>query len=264
MPEYEFSEATGVGGDLWRFGVMEERRSSRKPAKGWLIPAIVVLVVLALSVIALTGGSRSKVSTSATTGGATALEPAQPPSLARRIPGDPLALGSVNAPVVLVEYSEFQCPFCGMFTRNTQPTLIKKYVANGTLRIEWRDFPYLGPESTSAALASRAAANQGKFWQYHDALFAHQFSPNSNHLTVPYLTGIATTLGLDLEKFKTDMNSAATKDAVAADFSEGQSIGVTGTPSFLVNSTPIVGAQPLQVFEQAIDLAAAQATKKRQ
>jgi len=241
---------------------MEKRRSSQKRAKPWLIPAIVILAVLTLSALALTGGSRSKASTNATTNSATAVAPAQPPSLARRIPGDPLALGSVNAPVVLVEYSEFQCPFCGMFTRNTQPILVKKYVANGTLRIEWRDFPYLGPESTTAALASRAAANQGKFWEYHDALFAHQFFPNSNHLTVPYLTSIANNLGLNLEKFKTDMNSAATKNAVAADFSEGQSIGVTGTPSFLVNSTPIVGAQPLQVFEQAIDLAAAQATKK--
>ena len=79
---------------------------------------------------------------------------------------------------------------------------------------------------------------------------------------MPYLIGIAQNVGLNVEKFKTDMNSAATKNEVAVDFSEGQSIGVTGTPSFLVNSTPIVGAQPLQVFEQAIDSAAAQATTK--
>lgn len=228
--------------------------------KSWLVPAIVVAVVAALSALAFTGGSKSSAnptSTSSSTGQST-----EPTSLARRIAGDPLAIGRVDAPVVLIEYSEFQCPFCGMFTRNTQPVLIKKYVTNGTLRIEWRDFPYLGPESTTAALASRAAADQGKFWQYHNALFAHQFSPNSDHLTVPYLTGIAQNLGLNIDKFKIDMNSAATKDAVAVDFSEGQSIGVTGTPSFLVNSTPIVGAQPIQVFEQAIDLADIQATTK--
>lgn len=240
---------------------MEKRGGSRRSSKSWLVPAIAIVAVLALSTLAFTGGSKGSAN-SKTTSSPTG-QPAQPTSLARRIPGDPSALGRVNAPVVLVEYSEFQCPFCGMFTRNTQPILIKKYVTNGTLRIEWRDFPYLGSESTTAALASRAAADQGKFWEYHDALFAHQFFPNSNHLTVPYLTSIAQNLGLNLEKFKTDMNSAATKSAVAVDFSEGQSIGVTGTPSFLVNSTPIVGAQPLQVFEQAIDLAAAQATIKR-
>ena len=241
---------------------MEKRRSSQKRMKSWLVPTIVIAAAAALFALASTGGSKSQTSANPKTTSSSVGQPAQPTGPARRIPGDPLAMGRVNAPVVLIEYSEFQCPFCGMFSRNTQPDLIKKYVTNGTLRIEWRDFPYLGPESTTAALASRAAADQGKFWQYHDALFAHQFSPNSGHLTVPYLIGIAQNVGLNVEKFKTDMNSAATKNEVAVDFSEGQSIGVTGTPSFLVNSTPIVGAQPLQVFEQAIDSAAAQATTK--
>lgn len=186
---------------------------------------------------------------------------AQPPQpgLARRLPGDPLALGKTNAPVVLIEWAEFQCPFCGRFARDTQPALIDKYVRSGTLRIEWRDFPYLGPESTTAALAARAAAAQGKFWPYHDALFAHQFPPNSGHLTDAYLVGIAKTLGLNIARFQVDMNSPATKQAVEKDFLQGQNLGVTGTPSFLVNSTPIVGAQPLSVFENAIEQAAAQA-----
>ena len=228
-----------------------------------MAPAIVLIGIAALSAAAFMGGTSGKASTNSTLGSsAVPSQSTQPISLARRIAGDPLAVGRVDAPVVLIEYSEFQCPFCGLFTRNTQPVLIKKYVANGTLRIEWRDFPYLGPESTTAAIAGRAAANQGKFWQYHDALFAHQFSPNSGHLTEAYLTGIAKTLGLNLEKFKVDLHSSATKAAVNRDFTEGQNIGVTGTPSFLVNSTPIVGAQPLQVFEKAIDVAAAQATTK--
>ena len=186
---------------------------------------------------------------------------AQPPQpgLARRLPGDPLALGKTDAPVVLIEWAEFQCPFCGRFARDTQPALIDKYVRSGTLRIEWRDFPYLGPESTTAALAARAAAAQGKFWPYHDALFAHQFPPNSGHLTDAYLVGIAKTLGLNIARFQVDMNSPATKQAVEKDFLQGQNLGVTGTPSFLVNSTPIVGAQPLSVFENAIEQAAAQA-----
>ena len=239
---------------------MSKQAKTGKSSRKWLAPTVVIVVIGALSAVAFVGGSSSKASTSpAPSSSAAASQSAQPITLARRIAGDPLALGNVNAPVVLIEYSEFQCPFCGLFTRDTQPILIKKYVQNGTLRIEWRDFPYLGAESTTAALAARAAADQGKFWEYHDALFAHQFFPNSNHLNETYLSGLAKSLGLNLAKFKIDMYSSATKAKVAADFVEGQSIGVTGTPSFLVNSTPIIGAQPLEVFTHAIDAAAAQA-----
>jgi hypothetical protein len=105
----------------------------------------------------------------------------------RRDAGDPLALGDVDAPVVMVNYSEFQCPFCGKFARDTEPELIEQYVEDGTLRIEWRDFPYLGPESTRAAPAGRAAAAQGRFWDFHDALFADQPPPNSGKLTEDHL-----------------------------------------------------------------------------
>lgn len=240
---------------------MSKQAKRGKSNRKWLASAIVVVAIAAFSAAAFMGGSNSKASTNSTSSNsASANQSSQPISLARRIAGDPMAIGNLNAPVVLVEYSEFQCPFCGLFTRDTQPTLIKKFVQNGILRIEWRDFPYLGPESNTAALAARAAANQGKFWEYHDALFAHQFFPNSNHLTEAYLTSIAKKLGLNIARFTVDLHSSATKAAVDKDFTEGQNIGVTGTPSFLVNSTPIVGAQPLQVFAQAIDLAAAQAT----
>ena len=124
---------------------MEKRRSSQKRMKSWLVPTIVIAAAAALFALASTGGSKSQTSANPKTTSSSVGQPAQPTGPARRIPGDPLAMGRVNAPVVLIEYSEFQCPFCGMFSRNTQPDLIKKYVTNGTLRIEWRDFPYLGP-----------------------------------------------------------------------------------------------------------------------
>lgn len=176
--------------------------------------------------------------------------------LARRQPDDPMAKGDVDAPVVLIAYSEFQCPFCGKFARDTAPTLVKQYVADGTLRIEWRDFPYLGPESTTAALAGRAAAAQGKFWEFHDAMYADQLPPNSGRLNEAYVESVAEEIGLDVEQFRTDMATDATRELVAADFEEGQSIGITGTPSFLINGTPVVGAQPTEVFEQVIEEAA--------
>ncbi|MGN6302980.1 MAG: DsbA family protein [Angustibacter sp.] len=176
--------------------------------------------------------------------------------LARRRDGDPTALGRVDAPVVLIAYSEFQCPFCGKFARDTEPTLIKRFVEPGTLRIEWRDFPYLGPESTAAARAARAAGAQGKFWQYHDALYAKQVKPNTGALSDQHLVDVARALGLDVTRFRADMASKATAGAVQRDFDEGQRIGVTGTPAFLVNGEPIIGAQPTEAFVQAIQYAA--------
>ncbi len=169
------------------------------------------------------------------------------------------ALGSPDAPVTMIEYSDFQCPFCGKFARETEPELIEKYVEDGTLRIEWRDFPYLGQESANAALAARAAHAQGEFWRYHDLLFENQGSTNSGAFSEDKLLDLARGAGLDVGRFERDMKSGKYEAAVAADFEEGQSSGVTGTPTFLINGEALVGAQPIEVFEEAIEKAAKEA-----
>ncbi len=235
---------------------------ARGPRRSRLVVPAVVALVAAMATLAAVfvpragGGSASAGSPSAPTASKTADAADVLKQLARRKPGDPTALGDPDAPVVLVAYSEFQCPFCGKFARDTEPTLIKRYVEPGTLRIEWRDFPYLGPESTAAAHAARAAGAQGKFWQYHDALYAEQVTPNSGALSDQHLVDVARSLGLDVARFRTDMTSDATAAAVQQDFAEGQAIGVTGTPAFLVNGQPIIGAQPTEAFVQAIQQAA--------
>ena len=180
-------------------------------------------------------------------------------SLARRTPGDPVALGREDAPVVLVNYSEFQCPFCGKFARDTKPTLVKEYVDKGLLRIEWRDFPYLGPESGTAAHAGRAAAAQGKFWEFHDAMFADQQPPNSGTLTEDHLAAVAAKVGLDVATFRKDLADPKVQAPVDEDFTEGQNIGVTGTPAFLINGNPVIGAQPTETFTRLIDAEIAKA-----
>lgn len=101
------------------------------------------------------------------------------------------SLGDENAPVTMIEYSDFQCPFCGKFARDTEPKLVEKYVRDGTLRIEWRDFPYLGQESANAAFAARAAQEQGKFWEYHDLLYENQESANSGAFSDEKLLDLA-------------------------------------------------------------------------
>lgn len=240
---------------------MSERKNAVVPTIVAVVAAIIVLAIVVLPSLG-SGGSESESSTTGDGSGAAAQGQAPDQtweSLVRRTPDDPMAMGAVDAPVVMVNYSEFQCPFCGKFARDTEPTLIEEYVEDGTLRIEWRDFPYLGPESTTAAHAGRAAAAQGKFWEFHDAMYADQLPPNSGGLDEDHLSGVAENLGLDVEKFLADMSSEATQRAVQDDFAEGQAIGVTGTPAFIINGVPVIGAQPTQVFRDTIEQAAEEA-----
>ena len=130
-----------------------------------------------------------------------------------------------------------------------EPKLYKEYVEDGTLRIEWRDFPYRGRESVNAAVAARSAQAQGKFWEYHDLLYQEQASGYSDE----NLTSYAKEIGLDTKRFEDDYESARYAGLVQADFRRGQSIGVNGTPTFFINDQVLVGLQPLGVFEGAIE-----------
>ena len=176
--------------------------------------------------------------------------------MARRIPDDPMAIGRPDAPVVLVEYADFRCPFCGLFSRETLPPLVAKYVGSGQLRVEWRDLPVFGGESSDAAVAGRAAAAQDRFWEFNNAVYA--IAPERGHAALPRerLVQLAGKAGVpDLKKFEADLDSAELQAAVAKDAQEAAGLGATGTPTFLVNDTPIVGAQPLATFEKAIEAA---------
>ncbi len=130
-----------------------------------------------------------------------------------------------------------------------EPKLYKKYVEDGTLRIEWRDFPYRGRESVNAAIAARTAQAQGRFWEYHDLLYKEQSSGFSDE----NLFALARRADLDMQRFESDYESARYDGLVRADFLRGQNIGVNGTPTFFVNDRVLVGLQPLGVFESAIE-----------
>ena len=127
--------------------------------------------------------------------------------------------------------------------------MVEKYVEDGTLRIEWRDFPYQGQESVNAALAARAAQAQDKFWEYHDLLYASQ----SGVLSEDVLYNLAREVGLDMEKFESDLTNARYAEAINEDFQEGQRQGITGTPGFILNGRVIVGLQPPETFERLIE-----------
>ena len=121
---------------------------------------------------------------------------------------------------------------------------------DGTLRIEWKDFPYQGQESLDAAVAARAAQAQGEFWEYHDLVYENQSSGNSGGYDREGLTALAQEAGLDVEKFEKDLESGRYEDVVQEDFQEGQGLGISGTPTFPVNAEVVVGLPPLKTCEQ--------------
>ncbi|MEV6070533.1 thioredoxin domain-containing protein [Nocardia sp. NPDC052001] len=178
--------------------------------------------------------------------------------LARRDAGDPLALGRADAPVVMIEYSDFQCSFCRTFGRTIEPKLIAKYVDQGVLRIEWRNFPIFGAESENAARAAWAAAQQGRFREFHDTVQANApEKKNTGVLTPDRLAEFAEQAGVpDIAKFRADQDSPAATAAVQRDAAEAYSLGASSTPTFLVNGRPVLGAQPIEQFAAVIEAAA--------
>ena len=222
--------------------------------------AAVAAVAVALAVVALTrgGGDDEPAVRTAAGAGAATVEPAYGPvsGTERRNDDDPLAQGRVDAPVVMVEFADFRCPFCAKFAVDTLPELVRRYVDRGVLRIEWRDFPIFGGESERAARAGRAAAAQGRFWEFYAELFAA--APASGHPDMPLakLERFARSAGVrDIARFRRDVASKATQGSVDADRDQALALGIGSTPAFVVNGFPLLGAQPLEQFVELIERA---------
>jgi protein-disulfide isomerase len=185
--------------------------------------------------------------------------PAPTPMAPDRIPvGNSPVLGSPEAPVVMIEYSDYQCPYCGRYSVQTFPQIRANYVDTGKVRYVFKDFP-LGfhAQAEPAAQAARCAGDQGDYWGMHELLFAHQ-SEWSTGSAVAIFEGYAQRLGLDTALFNNCLETQVHAAAVKADLNEGLSVGVTGTPAFFVGGSFISGAQPYAVYEQAIEQALGQ------
>ena len=177
-----------------------------------------------------------------------------------RDPADGQAKGKVDAPVVMVIYSDFACPFCTQFARNVEPEL-NKLVKEGTLRIEWRDLAQISETSPLAAQAGRAAAKQGKFWEFHDAVYADADPQSHPEYTEDSLVGFAQKAGVpDIERFRTDMNDSATVTAVEEATQHARDINIQGTPFLIVNDAAINGFRPVDYVRNTIAEQAANAS----
>jgi len=172
------------------------------------------------------------------------------------------AMGDPNAPIMIEEFSDFQCPYCARFYEETEHQIANTYVADGTVYFVYRSFgDFIGAESKAAAEAAYCAGDQNKFWEYHDTLFANQTGENVGAFTDRRLQAFAEALSLDMDAFNSCFNSSKYSDRVNQDKVDGTAAGVTGTPAFAITYTVngeqkqrfIAGAYPFSEFQTQIE-----------
>jgi protein-disulfide isomerase len=183
--------------------------------------------------------------------------PAVPPATTTAAQPDPRMLGAADAPVMIIEFTDLQCPYCARFARDTWPQLRERYVDTGKVRFATRDLPLqFHAFALPAAVAARCAGQQGKFWEYREALFRDQ-----SRLGQGRYAELAAAFGLDTARFETCRADPAVTQAVHADTTLARSSGISSTPSFVIGRVVngefegevIAGAQPFEVFQQRLD-----------
>ncbi|MEK6826171.1 MAG: DsbA family protein [Nanoarchaeota archaeon] len=243
---------------------MEEKAEGTVTLKKSTLWKISTFVFAGLFVISLfTGGfgiGGSNSDTGSDTGGrAVAPTPSAPSpnrptgvasvSAEELIDDDPV-LGDPDAPVTMVEFSDFQCPFCGRFRSQTFDQIKKDYIDTGKVKFVYRDFPLhsIHPQAGKSAEAAQCANDQEKFWEYHDKIFENQQS-----LSIDNYKKWADDLGLNTKKFNDCLDSGKYKDEVEKDLADATKAGGQGTPYFVIGNTPVSGAQPYSNFQSVIE-----------
>jgi protein-disulfide isomerase len=238
----------------------DQGRTRRTGLARWGLQLSVAALATVVGLVLLLGGGDSdhpespKATEPAPADASTDPAAADDPGLARRLPDDPMALGSVDAPVSIVEYADLRCPFCALYARDTLPALVEQYVDAGLVRYEFRDLPLFGQDSMDAALAARAAGEQGRFWEYFDAVYAA--APKEGHPDMPRekLMRFAEEAGVpDLARFREALDAAEARAAIADDASEAAALGINSVPFFAIDNVAVSGAQPLETFEKIIE-----------
>ena len=165
------------------------------------------------------------------------------------------SVGAADAPVVLVEFTDYQCPFCSRHFLETFPQIMADYVDTGQVRYVFLDFPIssIHPQAQAAAEAARCAGDQDAYLPMHDMLFARQSEWNGRQDAATIFAGFAQELGLDGDTFTACQEARTHEAAVLADLQQGAALGVNGTPAFFLNGNLLSGAQPFEVFQQMID-----------
>lgn len=222
------------------------KRTRRKSGKGKSVYLWVGLLIVAVAIVG---------TYLATNGLAGGNNPAVSPLTIS--PQNPV-LGSKTAQFTIFEFGDFQCPSCDYWFKTQGAILVQNLVDTGKAKLVWRDFIIYDSDSRLAANAAYAAGEQGKFWEFHDLLYANQGQPNSGWITQQLMIFYAQRLGLNLTQFTQSMNSGKYDSLIDSNFQAGQQAGVNGTPTFFVvgpngHYVTISGPQPESVFERAIN-----------
>lgn len=167
--------------------------------------------------------------------------------------GDPF-VGLASAPITIVEYSDYQCPNCRQFALEVLPWLKTTWMAQGVVRVVFRDFPIRGPESVAAAHAARCAGEQGRYWSMHDRLFEAQSGENTGAFDRTHLAGIALAAGLDVDRFEACMDADRFRAAIEAAAAGARAEGFEGTPTYFVNGRKTQGAIPAAEWDRLFRL----------
>lgn len=175
----------------------------------------------------------------------------QPPANMDAIVDDDPFLGPADAPIVIVEFSAYACPYCGRHYNDTLVPLLENY--GEYIKYVYRDFPSINPDvSYPASFAANCALEQDAFWEYHEALFADQTGLAQSGGNTSFLIGLAGDLSLDTESFSNCLINNTYVEEVNNDFNAGISLGISGTPSFYINGQAHSGARPYSYFESII------------
>lgn len=169
---------------------------------------------------------------------------------------DDPSLGNKNAKVTVIEFSDYQCPFCRIFWKESLNQLKKEYIDTGKVSFVYRDYPLsFHPMAEPSAQAAECAGDQDKYWEMHDKIFGEEdkLGQGTVTYTVQDLKLWASQIGLNPVKFNQCLDSGKYKEEVQKDFNDGTSAGVSGTPSIFINGRLIVGAQPYQSFKAIIE-----------
>lgn len=164
------------------------------------------------------------------------------------------SMGAADAPVTIIEFSDFRCGFCGRFARETLQPLLDSYDEN-QVQFVYRDFVIFGQQSYEAALAAECAHDQDQFWPFHNMIF-----DNQQDLSRDLYVSWAGDLEMDVDQFTACYDGQVHRDEITADYEYGRSLGLTGTPTFFINGRAVSGAQPVEVFKQIIDAELASAS----
>ncbi len=205
--------------------IREKRRKQDQRKRSALI-IVVSLIAVAIAAGFILPGVVNSLSP---VGPITATTPNPRPNADRNSMGDP------NAPVKVVEFSDFQCPYCREYATSFESSLVKDYVANGKVYFTYKMFKVIGNESDLAAQAAYCAADQNKFWEYHDILFASQGPENSGIINQRWLAALAEKVGLNMSQYNSCFNTGKYRSQLNTDQGEGIALGINSTPSFAIN-----------------------------